>query len=88
MRKGDEGGKAVVDIYIKHLAAGVIDLINIFQPEVLCVGGGISNEGDTLLNPLQKLVDEARYTRGVPQTTIKRALLETTQELSEQQCSA
>ena len=75
MRKGDEGGKAVVDIYIKHLAAGVIDLINIFQPEVLCVGGGISNEGDTLLNPLQKLVDEARYTRGVPQTTIKRALL-------------
>ena len=75
MRKGDEGGRAVVDLYVKHLAAGIIDLINIFQPEVLCIGGGISNEGDYLLKPLQKLVDEARYTRGVPQTEIKRALL-------------
>jgi glucokinase len=75
MRKGDEGGQHVVDLYIKHLAAGIIDMINIFQPEVLCIGGGISNEGDYLLKPLQKLVDEARYTRGVPQTVIKRAEL-------------
>lgn len=75
MRKDDEGGKAVVDLYVKHLAAGVIDLINIFQPEVLCIGGGISNVGEVLLQPLRKLVDEARYTRGVPQTEIKRAQL-------------
>ncbi|MGI6577667.1 MAG: ROK family protein [Eubacteriales bacterium] len=74
-KKGDEGGKIVVDQYIKYVAAGVIDLINIFQPEVMCIGGGISNEGDYLLKPLQKLVDEARYTRDVPQTIIKRAEL-------------
>ncbi len=74
-RKGDASGQKAVDLYIKHLAAGVIDLINIFQPEILCVGGGISNEGDYLLVPLQKLVDEARYTRDVPQTVIKRAEL-------------
>ena len=75
MRKGDKGGSEVVDLYIKHLAAGIIDMINIFQPEILCIGGGISNEGDYLLKPLQKLVDEARYTRDVPQTVIRRAEL-------------
>jgi len=75
MRRGDAGGIAVTDLYIKQLAAGIIDMINIFQPEVLCIGGGISNEGDYLMKPLQKLVEEARYTRDVPQTVIKRAEL-------------
>jgi len=75
MRKGDAGGVAVTDLYIKHLAAGIIDMINIFQPEVICIGGGISNEGDYLLKPLRKLVEEARYTRDVPQTVIRRAEL-------------
>lgn len=74
-RRGDRAGQKAVDLYIKHLAAGVIDMINIFQPEVLCIGGGVSNEGKYLLEPLQKLVDEARYTRDVPQTVIRRAQL-------------
>lgn len=46
MRKGDAAAKEVVDKYIKYLAAGITNTLNIFQPDVLCIGGGVCNEGD------------------------------------------
>lgn len=61
MRLGDEAAKKVVDDYIYYVAVGVINIINTFQPEFVCIGGGISHEGDTLLNPLRKHVNDERY---------------------------
>jgi len=57
MRLGDEAAAKVVDTYIRYLADGITNVINIFQPEILCVGGGICNEGDYLLKPLLKYAD-------------------------------
>ena len=51
MRKGDAAAKAVVDKYIRYLACGITNTINIFQPDILCIGGGVCNEGDPLLIP-------------------------------------
>lgn len=62
MRLGDEAAKTVVDNYIYYVAVGVINIINTFQPEFVCVGGGISHEGETLLAPLRKHVENERYT--------------------------
>ena len=56
MRLGDEPAKEVVTEYVKYLASGLTSMINIFQPEVLSIGGGISNEGDFLLDLLRPLV--------------------------------
>ncbi len=61
MRKGDKIAKDVVDKYIIYIAEGLVDIINIFRPEVLIIGGGICNEGDTLLVPLKKFVKEHVY---------------------------
>ncbi len=63
MRAGDAVGKAVVDQYIYYVAVGLINMINIFQPEVMCVGGGICKEGDTLLVPLQKHIEAERFSK-------------------------
>lgn len=63
MRAGDAAGTKVVEKYISYLACGVTNAINIFQPEVLCIGGGISREGDTLITPLRTLVEQERYTK-------------------------
>ncbi len=63
MRAGDEAGKAVVDKYIKYLAAGITNVINIFQPDILCIGGGVCNEGDPLMVPMKELVKKEVYTR-------------------------
>jgi glucokinase len=66
MRAGDKAAKDVVDKYIKYLAAGITNTINIFQPDVLCIGGGVCNEGDPLLLPVKDLVKKEVYTRNSP----------------------
>lgn len=60
-RMGDAAAAEVVDEYIKYLASGVASMINIFQPEVLSIGGGISNEGQYLLDLLVPLVRTQQY---------------------------
>ena len=69
MRAGDKYAKAVVDKYIKYLAAGITNTINIFQPDVLCIGGGVCNEGDPLLLPVKELVKKEVYTRSMKKNT-------------------
>lgn len=63
MRKGDAVAKQVVDTYIGYVACGLTNVVNIFQPEVLCIGGGICNEGDTLLVPLKQKLKQDRYSK-------------------------
>jgi len=69
MRAGDKTATEVVDKYITYLAAGITNIINIFQPDVLCIGGGVCNEGDTLLNPVKDLVKKEVYTRSLDKNT-------------------
>lgn len=61
MKKGDEIGKLLVERYIDYLACGITNLINLYQPEVLCIGGGMSNEGNILLRPVIERVKKQRY---------------------------
>lgn len=63
MREGDAAGKEVVDLYIKYLGCGLANYINIFQPEVLCIGGGICKEGETLLAPLREYINSENFLR-------------------------
>lgn len=56
MQQGDIVGKKIVDTFIDDLACGTINLINILQPEVICIGGGLSNEGENLLSPLRERI--------------------------------
>ncbi len=76
MRAGDKYGKEVCDNYIYYVAVGAANVVNIFQPDMLCFGGGICNEGDTLLKPLEKHVAQMRYSKNHEiQTEICRATL-------------
>ena len=61
MRAGDEAGKEVVETYLAYLATGLGNMINIFQPEVISLGGGVSNERENLLRPLIPLVRKEQY---------------------------
>lgn len=63
MRKGDWLGTAVVDQFVEYVACGLINVINIFQPEIICIGGGVSKEGQRLLAPLQNYIDQEDFAR-------------------------
>jgi len=72
-KQGDETGKKVVEQYIKYVAEGIINLINIFTPEILVIGGGVSKEGEYLLKPLREHISRDVYAKEVPQTQIRVA---------------
>ncbi len=76
MYAGDEAGKAVVEQYVKYVAIGVTNIVNIFQPDVICIGGGISNEGENLLQPIRDFVTAECYTKHAKkQAVICKAVL-------------
>lgn len=57
----DIDAKEVVDRYLKYLACGIANLANIFRPEIIMLGGGVSEQGERLTVPLQKLVDKELF---------------------------
>lgn len=57
----DRTAKKVVDWYIDRLACGLINLANIFRPQVIMLGGGVSAQGSRLTAPLQKILDKELF---------------------------
>lgn len=74
-KQGDTAAQAVVDKYIEYVADGIVSMVDLFQPEKLIIGGGISKEGDYLLNPIKKFVEANDYNKYLPKTKIEIATL-------------
>ncbi len=66
----DEVAKKVVDTYLFYLSEGVVDVVNLLQPKVVCIGGGISHEGETILEPLRHAIKERSYARFSEKQTV------------------
>ena len=57
-RQGDPVGQRICDEYVGYLACGIVNVVNVFQPDALAIGGGVSNEADEqLLLPVQRCVE-------------------------------
>ena len=50
-----------VEQYIEDLADGLTNLANIFRPDAIILGGGISYRGDSLMEPLQNRLAKMIY---------------------------
>lgn len=65
MRAGDGAAREVYDKYIHYLAIGLGNVINVFQPEIISLGGGISGEGQSLIDSLIPEVAKEHYGTGL-----------------------
>lgn len=66
---GDPVCSRLLDTYTTILAEGITNLVNIFQPAVLCIGGGVSRAGEALLNPLRQKVAARIYSKNAKRNT-------------------
>lgn len=73
MKMGDKAACEVVDKYTDYLACGLGSIINIFQPEILAIGGGISKEGEVLLSPIREKLKSESFNKNLEVTTQIRA---------------
>ena len=60
-RQGDETAQKVIRQFVGYLSEGIADFVNILRPEAIVIGGGISNEGELLFEPLRRAVDARTY---------------------------
>ena len=74
-KAGDPAAIAVRDRYIEYVAEGICSIVNVLQPEILSIGGGISREGDTLLDPIKAYFAVNDYNKHMKKTDIRIARL-------------
>ncbi len=60
-RANDEVGLNVVNSYIKHLATGLANFVNVLRPQVILISGGISNEKEYLTDKLDEYVSKYAF---------------------------
>lgn len=63
MKAGDAEGKAVVDEYLLALSEAVCNIVNTLQPELVCIGGGVSKEGSLLTEPINQFLQTHAFAR-------------------------
>lgn len=66
---GDGASIELLDAYTTDLAEGAANVINLFQPAVLCIGGGVSRAGEALLRPLREKTAKRIYSQNARRNT-------------------
>ena len=74
--KGDETARKVIDSWIEYVGVGIANVINTFEPEVICIGGGPSAQGEPLMAPVRYILNREDYARNnLHRTRLVRAAL-------------
>ncbi len=93
---GDPVAVAALATLGQRLGVGIANAINIFDPEVVAIGGGVSTAGELLLGPAREAAQrfilpgvgtrtEIRLARWGPQAGVRGAALLAAQELEHEQ---
>lgn len=72
---GDTVAQEVLDTYFKYIAHGITNLVNILQPGMIVLGGGMSAQKENLTVPVTKYVQEQMYGGLKLQSKIEAAIL-------------
>jgi len=74
-KAGDPGAMQVFDEYVYYLAAGLANLVNVYDPEVIALGGGVSAAGSFLLDAVRKKLPEMIFYKTMPYARVELATL-------------
>jgi glucokinase len=74
-RAGDEAAMGVFERYVYYLAAGLVSIINFYDPEIIALGGGVAGAGDFLLLPLREKLREMVFYKTMPYARVELATL-------------
>ena len=74
-KAGDPDCEKLFDNYVYHLTVGLINLINLYDPEIIALGGGVSKAGTFLLDKVNALLPEMIFFKTMPHARIELARL-------------
>ena len=74
-RQGDALAMEMISTTAYYVGVGLANLINLFNPEVILLGGGVTKIGDALIGPASRIARERAYVSQVCDVTIRKAML-------------
>jgi len=60
-KKGDEFAKEIVYMYKRYIALGLINIVNMLQPDAIAIGGKMRKMGNEFIDDVAALVEEKTY---------------------------
>jgi glucokinase len=54
--EGDAGARRIVEEAGRYLGLGLVNLVHVFNPHGIVIGGGVSRMGDLILEPAREVV--------------------------------
>lgn len=73
--EGDHLARLAIERTVKYVAVGLVNLVNIFNPQAIIVGGGISEAGGDFLDRIHRLVKKSAIQSAVKDLAIVPAKL-------------
>ena len=71
--KGDKRAQEILQNYLEDISLGLINISNIFRPQIMVIGGGISKQ-ERVVKPLEHLINDCAYGNGRnPYITVRPA---------------
>lgn len=72
-KKGDAISLDIINRYIDTLGSAVASIINLFDPDIIGIGGGVSKNGEFILGPLRENVKKKVFFKNMPCASIEAA---------------
>ena len=67
--KGDKLAREIIEKTGEYLGTGIANVINLFNPQMVIIGGGVAQAGDLIFNPLKKTMEKRAFP--VPAKVVK-----------------
>lgn len=74
-RAGDKPAQEIISEAVYYLGIALVNLVNMLNPEVVVIGGGVSAAGDELFVPLEKAIRNYAILPAAASVTLKQATL-------------
>ena len=59
--KGDKLAQGIIEKTGEYLGTGIANIINLFNPQMVIIGGGVAQAGDLIFNPLKKTMEKRAF---------------------------
>ena len=74
-KAGDPDAAMLFDNYVTHLCVGLVNLINLYDPEIIALGGGVSHAGQFLLDAVNAKLPQMVFYKTMPYARVELARL-------------
>ena len=74
-KEGNPAASELFDQYVEHLCVGLVNLINLYDPEIIALGGGVSHAGQFLLDRVNDILPKMVFYKTMPYAKVELAKL-------------